>query len=162
MQAIISLKKAERVLGEVDLKIEDSKNNIKKFGEQADEITEGIKRSEVEHKKELADLKKKLNTLRDDLSEQQKTLDTLVTKRAKISNTVARWKEHVATLRDAHESATQPEGVVKAHDGFDVPEPPSTIHTLSEFGLLPPALPSAQMPNVDSVAGGKSTNYGSL
>lgn len=138
MTAIIALKKAERVLGEVDARITAAKANIKKFGEHAEEIGESIKRSESEHRKEIADLNKKLTDLKGDLTGQEKTLSELVGKRGRIATTVKRWKEHVATLRDAHDASALPAGThVAAHrDGLEVPEPPSDAGLLSSIGLV--------------------------
>lgn len=60
LEAIVHLKKAERILTELDARVDGAKASIKKFGEQADEITESIKSSEMAHAKELADLKAKV------------------------------------------------------------------------------------------------------
>lgn len=138
MTAIIALKKAERVLGEVDARIASAKANIKKFGEHAEEIGDSIKRSEAEHRKEIADLNKKLHDLKGDLGGQEKTLGELVAKRARIATTVNRWKEHVATLRDAHDAAALPVGthIAARRDGLEVPEPPSDAGLLSSIGLV--------------------------
>lgn len=148
MTAIIALKKAERVLGEVDARIDAAKANIKKFGEHAEEIGESIKHSESEHRKEIADLNKKLEGLKKDLSAQEKTLNDLVSKRGRIASTVNRWKEHVATLRDAHEAASLPSGVPVSHgkkDDLAVPEPPSDVSILSAIGIVAPK-PAAARP----------------
>ena len=163
MQAIISLKKAERVLGEVDTRIEESKNNIQKFGEQADDITENIKHSNIEHRRELTELNQKLDDLRASVLEQQKTLEELMSKRARIAGTVQRWKEHVATLRDAHEAVAAPEGEAQKAapaeeaDPLDVPEPPSSF----DLGVLE-APPHDENSHVDAVAAGTTSNYGKL
>lgn len=149
LQAIISLKKAERVVSELDSKIESSKTSIKHFGSQADDIADGIKRSEEEHKRELSELHLKLDELRKGLVEQQQVLQELVVKRGKITNTVQRWKEHVASLRDAHDAASQPPDAEKVpRDPMDVPEPPSTLNVLSDIGLAPAPFAS---PHLDAV-----------
>ncbi|MCO5228476.1 MAG: hypothetical protein M9934_09330 [Thermomicrobiales bacterium] len=156
MVAIISLKKAERVLGEVDAKIAAGKAALKKYGDAAEDIAESMKRSEADHVKEMADMKDKVAKLRTDLGTQQSSLDSLVAKRARIADTVSRWKEHVSTLRDAHEAAAAPPGArLRRRDPLDVPEPPSALGILGDLGVVPPSPPrnpSDAMPAVAAVA----------
>lgn len=63
LEAIVHLKKAERILSELDARVDTAKAAIKKFGDQADEIAESIKGSEAAHRKELADLNAKVRPL---------------------------------------------------------------------------------------------------
>lgn len=159
MTAIIALKKAERVLTEIDTRVATAKDNIRKFGEQADEITESIKRSEIEHRREVADMNKKLEELRKSLKDQEHVLTDLSGKRGRVQETVKRWKDHVATLRDAHEAAARIEGVPaspRIRDALEVPEPPPAFNVLGDLGILPGRFPrevppSAQLPAVDAI-----------
>jgi len=141
LASIVSLRKAERVLKRIDDAIGKHKGAIKKHGEQADDIADSIKRSEVEHRRELADLNKKLDDIRGALGESEKRLTSLAARRGRVVSIVKKWKEYVATLRDAHQAYTA--STAPSRRGGRVPSeldlqaPPPASQVLSELGLPP-------------------------
>lgn len=79
-----------------------------------------------------------LEDLRASLGEQEKVLATMVGKRGRIATTVAKWKDHVATLHDAHEALANPRVARRKARGDDFPEPPPTGSVLSAIGVASP------------------------
>ena len=142
MTAIISLKKAERVLQRIDHAVKKYKKNIKRAGEQADEIADSIKRSEAEHKRELAEQGAKLDALRKSLAKQERKLTGLASRRGRVVHILKKWKEHVTTLRDAHEAYNVNSNAAPHRHGAlaveDLAAPPSTSSVLREIGLARP------------------------
>jgi len=138
MTAIVSLKKAERVLNRIDHAVKKYKRNIKKFGEQADEIADSIKRSEKEFKREQTELGKKLDGLRASLAKQSRKLSGLASRRQRVVGILRKWKEHVATLRDAHEAYNTNSNARRGPSFDALQSPPSTSSVLNEIGLSKP------------------------
>lgn len=140
MTSIIALHKAERVMADLDKAVDEAKAAIKQSGEKAEEISDSIKRSESDHRKELLDLNKKLNELRAQLQEQEAKLRVLIAKRERVSTTVKRWRDHVSVLRDAHDAAShateEKPHLRRSRDPYSVPEPPAADAILASVGLF--------------------------
>lgn len=148
MAGILALKRAERVLQAIDAAVARAKDKIKHAGERADEIAEHIKRSEVEHRKEVAAQTEALTKLRAGLAKYEKRLTALTARRGRVAGVVRKWKAHVATLRDAHEAYTA--GLVGkpaaagAHANAaaallgKIPEPPNAAEVLAKLGISVP------------------------
>lgn len=150
MSGILALKRAERVLQAIDAAVARAKDKIKHAGERADEIAEHIKRSEVEHRKEVAAQQEALAKLRSGLAKYEKRLTALTARRGRVAGVVRKWKAHVSTLRDAHEAYTA--GLVGkgaaagagAHANAaaallgKIPEPPNAADVLAKLGITVP------------------------
>lgn len=158
--AIIALHRAERTLADVEDRVTKAKDTIKKFGNDAEDIADAIKRSETDHRKELIELNKRLGELKENLGEQEGTLADLSTRRDRISAAVKKWKEHVATLKDAHELAIRPPGLRTNTD--DITEPPADID-FTNSDLIPGAYTTIgssqlQLPNLSKYLDGKASS----
>jgi len=101
---------------------------------QADEIADAIKRSETEYKREQTELNAKLDGLRKNLAKQERKLTKLASRRQRVVGILRKWKEHVATLRDAHEAMTV-SNAPRSGGLADLKAPPPADKVLSALGI---------------------------
>lgn len=152
MSGIYSLKKAERVLKAIDAAVANSKNRIRAAGERADDIAHSIKSAEVEHRREIARLNGSLDQLKQSLRKHEGRLTALAGRRTRVQQVVRKWKDHVYTLRAAHEafSAGLAGGAAGGAHGagrraagalssLALVDPPKTSDVLAQIGVPEPA-----------------------
>lgn len=106
MAAIVSLKKAEKVLHAIDEAVERAKGKVARYSEDIEATARRIKESEAQHKAELVSMNKELDAIRGSLAKHEKRLSALAGRRGRVVAVVSKWRAHVATLRDAHEAYT--------------------------------------------------------
>lgn len=151
MAAIVSLKKAEKVLHAIDEAVERAKGKVARFSEDIEATARRIKESEEQHKKELVGMNKELDAIRASLAKHEKRLSALAGRRGRVVAVVSKWRKHVATLRDAHEAYSAglagKDAHAHAHGGkkhaldaalSSLSSPPDAAAVLRELGLTAP------------------------
>lgn len=147
MAAIVSLKKAEKVLHAIDEAVGRAKAKVARFSEDIESTARHIKESEAEHKKSLLAMNGELDRIRSSLAKHEKRLSALAGRRGRVVAVVAKWRKHVATLRDAHEAYTanlsgavhSKKHSVDASLSLSLTEPPAASKVLAELGIPVPA-----------------------
>jgi hypothetical protein len=102
--AVASLNKAQSYLKKIDHKIAKYKKKVHHFAERAKDIVESMKRSEEEHKKELAHSNKILGQIHKGLTEAEVDMKKLAARRHTVHGVAKKWAQLVKVLKTAKDN----------------------------------------------------------